>query len=208
MNLSRQGVFSFRMEIDETSCFYFCDHFYKGFKKNVKVKGASVLKWGLTGEVIGCWSDCRKKIVIIYVTPIHYLIIFFWGKETFNPVFSYVLCHRKKLCCKYCCRWLWVNYTFITFHLKMCQSFFFTTFVFWKVAFLEKQFLFFSSKGSELRKFFIWKIFKKSWRHLLTWYNQHKCENFLRDTDKHFKEAKIISFDIIHWGARGEIVPK
>ena len=83
MNVSRQGVFSFRIEIDETSSFYFCDHFCKGFKKNVKVKGASVLKWGLTGEVIGCCSDCQKKIVIIYVTPIHYLIIFFLRQGNF-----------------------------------------------------------------------------------------------------------------------------
>lgn len=32
----------------------------------------------------------------------------------------------------------------------------------------------------------------------MTWYDQVKCENFLRDTDKHFKEAKVINFDIIH----------
>ena len=25
---------------------------------------------------------------------------------------------------------------------------------------------------------------------LLTWYNQRKCENFLRDIDKHFEEGK------------------
>ena len=43
---------------------------------------------------------------------------------------------------------------------------------------------------------------------LMTWYDQVKCENFLRDTDKHFKEAKVINFDIIHQEARGEKVPE
>ena len=32
---------------------------------------------------------------------------------------------------------------------------------------------------------------------LITWYDQGQCEVFLRDTDKHFREAKIINFDII-----------
>ena len=43
---------------------------------------------------------------------------------------------------------------------------------------------------------------------LMTWYDQVKCENFLRDTGKHFKEAKIINFNIIHQEARGEKVPE
>ena len=43
---------------------------------------------------------------------------------------------------------------------------------------------------------------------LMTWYDQVKCENFLRDTDKHFKEAKVINSDIIHQEARGEKVPE
>ena len=33
---------------------------------------------------------------------------------------------------------------------------------------------------------------------LMTWYNKCKCDDFLRDTDKHFKEVKIVNFDIIH----------
>ena len=61
-SVSRQGVCSFRIEIDETSCFYFCDHFYKAFKRKVKVKSASVLKQKLSGGVIGYCADCRKKI--------------------------------------------------------------------------------------------------------------------------------------------------
>lgn len=43
---------------------------------------------------------------------------------------------------------------------------------------------------------------------LMTWYDQVKCENFLRDTGKHFKEAKVINFNIIHQEARGEKVPE
>ena len=41
---------------------------------------------------------------------------------------------------------------------------------------------------------------------LMTWYDQVKCENFLRDTGKHFKEAKVINFYIIHREAQGQKV--
>ena len=43
---------------------------------------------------------------------------------------------------------------------------------------------------------------------LLTWYDQCKCQDFLRDTDGHFKETKIVNFNIIHRMCRGEEVPK
>ena len=43
---------------------------------------------------------------------------------------------------------------------------------------------------------------------LITCYDQGQCEVFLRDTDKHFREAKIINFDIIWRECRGEEVPK
>ena len=43
---------------------------------------------------------------------------------------------------------------------------------------------------------------------LMTWYNQGTCKDFLRDTDKHFQEAKIINFDIIHRQCCWEEVPK
>ena len=33
---------------------------------------------------------------------------------------------------------------------------------------------------------------------LMTWYDQGKCTDFLKDTDKHFREVKIINFNIIH----------
>ena len=42
---------------------------------------------------------------------------------------------------------------------------------------------------------------------LMTWHNEEKCEDFLRDTDKHFKDASIINFDIIHRQVRGEEIP-
>ena len=32
---------------------------------------------------------------------------------------------------------------------------------------------------------------------LMAWFDQQKYEDFPRNTDKHFKEAKIINFDII-----------
>ena len=37
--------------------------------------------------------------------------------------------------------------------------------------------------------------------------DQRKRQYFQRDTDKHFKEAKIINFDIIYKEIRGEVVP-
>ena len=43
---------------------------------------------------------------------------------------------------------------------------------------------------------------------LMTWYDQIKCKNFLRDTDQHFQQAKIINFGIIHRECCGEEVPK
>ena len=39
----------------------------------------------------------------------------------------------------------------------------------------------------------------------MTWYDQVQCENFLRDTDKHFKGTNI-NFDIIHREAQDEKV--
>ena len=32
---------------------------------------------------------------------------------------------------------------------------------------------------------------------LMIWYDRCKCEDFLRDTNQHFNQAKIINFDII-----------
>ena len=43
---------------------------------------------------------------------------------------------------------------------------------------------------------------------LMIWYDQGQCEDFLRDSDKYFREAKIINFDIIQRECRGEEVPK
>ena len=43
---------------------------------------------------------------------------------------------------------------------------------------------------------------------LLTWYDHRKCEDFLREADFHFKQAKIRNFDIIRKECRGEEIPK
>ena len=32
---------------------------------------------------------------------------------------------------------------------------------------------------------------------LETWYNKNECEEFLSNTDLHFKNSKIVNFDII-----------
>ena len=41
----------------------------------------------------------------------------------------------------------------------------------------------------------------------MTWYDERKCDDFLRDTDKHFKEGKIINLDVIYREIRGKVVP-
>ena len=43
---------------------------------------------------------------------------------------------------------------------------------------------------------------------LITQYDQMKCKDFLRNTNNHFREAKIVNFDIIHRQCHGEEVPK
>ena len=53
---------SFRAEIDETSCFYFCDRFYKAFKEKVRVRASSILKQIPKREVIAYCIDCQNSI--------------------------------------------------------------------------------------------------------------------------------------------------
>ena len=43
---------------------------------------------------------------------------------------------------------------------------------------------------------------------IVTYINQAKCRDFLRDLDSHFKKIKIVNFDIIYRQARGEKVPE
>ena len=41
----------------------------------------------------------------------------------------------------------------------------------------------------------------------VTWYDQAKCADFLRNMDRHLSETKIVDFDIIHRQYCGEVVP-
>ena len=43
---------------------------------------------------------------------------------------------------------------------------------------------------------------------LMTYLDQAKCRDFLRDPEGHFKNTKIFNFDIIHRQVRGEKVPE
>ena len=61
MNVYYNGGVAFNMKLDEVSCFYFCDHFYKAFKKKQTVKGASILRSHPNEEVIAYCSSCHKK---------------------------------------------------------------------------------------------------------------------------------------------------
>ena len=43
MNVYCNGTCFFNVKIEEVTCFYFCDHFYKAFRVKKSVKNASVL---------------------------------------------------------------------------------------------------------------------------------------------------------------------
>lgn len=43
---------------------------------------------------------------------------------------------------------------------------------------------------------------------LMTWYNQRKCEEFLKNPGENFQKTKITNFDIIHRKPRGEKLPE
>ena len=43
---------------------------------------------------------------------------------------------------------------------------------------------------------------------LMTYIDQVKCEEFLSDPDKHFREKKIVNFDITYKSIRGKKVPE
>ena len=43
---------------------------------------------------------------------------------------------------------------------------------------------------------------------LMTYIDKIKCDEFLEDPGKHFKEKEIVNFDVIHKSVRGEKVPE
>ena len=49
-------------KIEEVSCFYFCNHFYKSFKKREPIKSASMLRSHPTEEVIAYCCSCQDKV--------------------------------------------------------------------------------------------------------------------------------------------------
>lgn len=53
---------SFKVNLEDTSCFYFCDHFLKAFKEKSKIKDPLVLRKSNPNEVIGCCSGCKDEI--------------------------------------------------------------------------------------------------------------------------------------------------
>ena len=49
-------------KIEEVSCFYFCNHFYKAYKKREPIKSASMLRSHPTAEVIAYCCSCQDKV--------------------------------------------------------------------------------------------------------------------------------------------------
>ena len=62
MNIYYNGACFFDVKIEEVSCFYFCDHFYKSFKGKRAIKSASVLQSHPREEVIAYCCDSQEKI--------------------------------------------------------------------------------------------------------------------------------------------------
>ena len=66
-----QDGFSPKIEITETSCVYFCPHFYKKFKERTNIKDASVFEnYKMKEALCYCLScnDKNKKRLKIYDT--------------------------------------------------------------------------------------------------------------------------------------------
>ena len=62
MNVNYNGNGICNVKIEETSCFYFCNHFYKAFKKKESMKGASILRLRPSEEVIAYCANCKDII--------------------------------------------------------------------------------------------------------------------------------------------------
>ena len=50
----------FRIDINESSSFYFCDHFYESFKQKSTDKAVTVIKEYKRKEVIAYYAECGK----------------------------------------------------------------------------------------------------------------------------------------------------
>ena len=62
MNVNYNSGVIVNVKIEEVSCFYFWDHFYKAFKKKEPIKSASVLRSHSSEEVIAYCCSCQDKI--------------------------------------------------------------------------------------------------------------------------------------------------
>ena len=62
MSASPDRGYSLKIEIIETSCIYFCSHFYKSFKDGTKIKDASILKNHTIKQALCFCSSCLDKI--------------------------------------------------------------------------------------------------------------------------------------------------
>ena len=61
VNYNENGICN--VKIEETSCFYFCNHFYKAFKKNESMSTfASILRLRPSEEVIAYCANCQDII--------------------------------------------------------------------------------------------------------------------------------------------------
>ena len=62
MNVLNRDDFLLKVEINETSCLYFCSHFYKAFKNKTRINDATILKNYSSREALCYCASCRKKI--------------------------------------------------------------------------------------------------------------------------------------------------
>ena len=59
--LSRDG-WSLKFDIDDITCFYFCDHFFKAFKNSSNIKNACTLKVHSSREILCYCATCNDEI--------------------------------------------------------------------------------------------------------------------------------------------------
>lgn len=53
----------FQIDLNESSCLYFCGHFYESFKQKYTAKGATIIEGHIRQEVIEFCAECGKYLI-------------------------------------------------------------------------------------------------------------------------------------------------
>lgn len=61
--MNENHICRFGRDINDTTCFYFCGHFYNAYKENVCVKGATFTENHEKKEAIAYCATCREYLL-------------------------------------------------------------------------------------------------------------------------------------------------